>query len=124
MPTMNRILVLDDDTELCELLSDYLQPEGFAVSARHQARQGLACALSGEHDLVVLDVMLPGRSGFEILQELRAGESTRDLPVLMLTAKGQARDREMAERAGASRFLTKPFANTEIVAALRDLVGR
>jgi DNA-binding response OmpR family regulator len=56
MLTMSRILVIDDDTELCELLVDYLQPEGFAVSTIHQAQQGLACALSGEHDLVVLDV--------------------------------------------------------------------
>jgi DNA-binding response OmpR family regulator len=73
--------------------------------------------------VVVLDVMLPGRSGFEILQDLRADAATRALPVLMLSARSQARDREMAERYGASRFLTKPFANTEIVAALRDLAG-
>ncbi len=73
-------------------------------------------------DLVVLDVMLPGKSGFDILEELRAHEDTADLPVLMLTARGQSRDREMAEKAGVSRFMTKPFSNEEVLTAVRDLL--
>jgi len=75
-------------------------------------------------DLVILDVMLPGRSGFDILRELRDIDACRDLPVLMLTARGQSRDREMAERAGVSRFMTKPFSNAEVLEAVRDLYAR
>jgi DNA-binding response OmpR family regulator len=73
-------------------------------------------------DLVVLDVMLPGKTGFDVLAELRSHAETIDLPVLMLTARGQSRDREMAEKAGVSRFMTKPFSNTEVLNAVRDLV--
>jgi DNA-binding response OmpR family regulator len=71
---------------------------------------------------VVLDVMLPGKSGFDILGELRADPETVDLPVLMLTARGQSRDREKAEKAGVSRFMTKPFSNAEVLTAVRDLL--
>ena len=73
-------------------------------------------------DLVILDVMLPNRSGFEILADLRAAPETAALPVLMLTARGRAKDREQAERMGASRFMTKPFSNAEVLEAVRDLV--
>ena len=73
-------------------------------------------------DLVILDVMLPGRSGYDILRDLRAAEATADLPVLMLTARGQTKDREMAETLGASRFMAKPFSNAEVLEAVRDLV--
>jgi DNA-binding response OmpR family regulator len=74
-------------------------------------------------DLVILDLMLPGQSGLEILTALRADPATAALPVLMLSAKGQARDREAAERAGASRFMTKPFANAEMLAEVRALAA-
>jgi len=94
---MNRILVIDDDAELCELLIDYLQPEGFAVSAIHHAQQGLSSALSEEYDLVVLDVMLPGMSGFEVLRHIRAGSA---VPVLMLTAPGEEIDRIIGREMG------------------------
>ena len=82
---MSRILIIDDDTELCELLADYLKPEGFAISAVHDGEKGLQKAVSeaGEYDLIVLDIMLPGMNGFEVLQRLR---SQLDTPVLMLTA--------------------------------------
>jgi DNA-binding response OmpR family regulator len=73
-------------------------------------------------DLVILDVMLPGRNGYEILEDIRADPAMADLPVLMLTARGQRRDREMAERAGVSRFMTKPFSNAEMLDAVRALV--
>ncbi len=118
------VLLVEDEPNIAEAMRFILSRDGWRVSTHGDGTDAAAVIRAAAPDVVVLDVMLPGRSGFEILQELRAGESTRDLPVLMLTAKGQARDREMAERAGASRFLTKPFANTEIVAALRDLVGR
>ena len=74
-------------------------------------------------DLVILDVMLPNRSGYDILNDLRANEETRSLPVLMLTARGQKKDRELAEKLGASRFMTKPFSNGEILATVRELAS-
>ena len=73
-------------------------------------------------DILILDVMLPGRSGYDILSDLRADAATAALPVLMLTARGQSRDREMAERLGASRYMTKPFSNADVLQAVRDLV--
>ena len=89
---MSRILVIDDDTELCELLSDYLKPEGFQITSVHDGEQGLQRALSeaGVYDLIVLDIMLPGMNGFEVLQRLR---SQLDTPVLMLTARDEEVDR-------------------------------
>ncbi|MGB8813507.1 MAG: response regulator, partial [Paracoccaceae bacterium] len=77
----------------------------------------------GQPDLVILDLMLPGRSGLEVLAALRADPVTVALPVMMLTAKGQGRDREAAERAGANMFMAKPFSNAEFVAAARSLVA-
>lgn len=121
MLTMSRILVIDDDTELCELLVDYLQPEGFAVSAMHQAQQGLACALSGEYDLVVLDVMLPGMSGFEVLRHIRASSA---VPVLMLTARGEEIDRIIGLEMGADDYLPKPFNPRELLARIRAIQRR
>ena len=79
---MNRLLLIDDDTELCELLKDYLEPEGFTVEAVHDGDTGARRALSGEHALVVLDVMLPGLNGFEVLRRVR--EKSR-IPILMLS---------------------------------------
>ena len=73
--------------------------------------------------MLVLDVMLPGRSGYDILADLRADKVTEKLPVLMLTARGQKADRDMAMRAGADRFMTKPFANEDVLAAVRDLAS-
>ncbi|RJX27391.1 MAG: DNA-binding response regulator [Desulfurivibrio sp.] len=118
---MNRILVIDDDTELCELLIDYLQPEGFAVSALHQGQQGLALALAGRHDLVVLDVMLPGMNGFEVLRQIRAGST---VPVLMLTARGEEIDRIIGLEMGADDYLPKPFNPRELLARIRAIQRR
>jgi DNA-binding response OmpR family regulator len=75
-------------------------------------------------DLVILDLMLPGRSGLEILADLRADPELAAVPVMMLTAKGQGRDREAAMRAGATHFMTKPFSNAEMVAEVRAIMGR
>lgn len=122
MPTtMNRILVIDDDTELCELLTDYLQAEGFAVSAAHEAGDGLAAALAGGHDLVVLDVMLPGMNGFDVLRHIRARST---LPVLMLTARGEEIDRIIGLEIGADDYLPKPFNPRELLARIRAIQRR
>jgi two-component system response regulator CpxR len=116
-----RILVVDDDVELCELLAEYLGAEGFEVEAVNDADGGLERALSGEHVLVVLDVMMPGMSGFEVLRRLR--ESSR-VPVLMLTARGDDVDRIVGLEMGADDYLPKPFNPRELVARIRAVQRR
>lgn len=118
---MNRILVIDDDMELCELLADYLQPEGFEVEMVGVSDQGIERALSGEHSLVVLDVMLPKMSGFEVLRRIRASSN---IPVLMLTARGDEVDRIVGLEMGADDYLPKPFNPRELVARLRAICRR
>jgi DNA-binding response OmpR family regulator len=118
---MSRILVIDDDMELCELLTDYLRPEGFDVESVQDAGQGIERALSGEHALVVLDVMLPGISGFDVLRQIR-GRSR--IPVLMLTARGDDVDRIVGLEMGADDYLPKPFNPRELVARIRAIQRR
>lgn len=118
---MIRILVIDDDSELCELLSDYLQPEGFGVETAGNGLLGIERALSGDHSLVVLDVMLPGLSGFEVLNRIRAVST---IPVLMLTARGNEVDRIVGLEMGADDYLPKPFNPRELVARLRAIRRR
>jgi two-component system response regulator CpxR len=97
-----RLLVIDDDTELCELVTEYLRAEGFEVEAVHDGEYGIERVLSGEHTLVVLDVMLPGLNGFEVLRRIRTHSST---PVLMLTARGDDVDRIVGLEIGADDYL-------------------
>jgi len=118
---MSRILVIDDDEELCDLLKDYLGPEGFEVEAVHDSDKGIERALSNEHDLVVLDVMLPGVSGFEVLRSVR---KSSDIPVLMLTARGEDVDRIVGLEMGADDYLAKPFNPRELVARIRAVQRR
>ncbi len=118
---VTRILVIDDDIELCELLTDYLQPEGFEVETVNDSVQGIDCALSGRHALVVLDVMLPGVSGFEVLRRIRLSSK---IPVLMLTARGDEVDRIVGLEMGSDDYLPKPFNPRELVARLRAIHRR
>ena len=118
---MNRILVIDDDEELCELLSDYLTPEGFDIKAVQTPEEGLSLALSQDHDLVVLDVMLPGMSGFDTLRHIRAKSQ---IPVIMLTARGDDVDRIVGLEMGADDYLPKPFNPRELVARIRAVQRR
>ncbi len=118
---MNRILVVDDDRELCELLSEYLRPEGFDVETVYDAEKGIERSLAGEYGLVVLDVMLPGMSGFEVLRHIR--ERSR-IPVLMLTARGDDVDRIVGLEMGADDYLPKPFNPRELVARIRAIQRR
>ncbi len=118
---MNRILVIDDDAELCELLADYLSPEGFSVETANDGRSGAERALSGELALVVLDVMLPEMNGFEVLRRIR--EHSR-VPVLMLTARGDDVDRIVGLEMGADDYLPKPFNPRELVARIRAIQRR
>jgi two-component system response regulator CpxR len=116
-----RILVVDDDVELCNLLGELLRREGFTLAFEHEGRKGLEHALKGENDLVVLDVMLPGLDGFEILRRLR--QQSR-VPVLMLTARGEDVDRIVGLELGADDYLAKPFNPRELVARIRAVLRR
>lgn len=118
---MNRILVIDDDIDLCELLTDYLTTEGFTVEVVHAGEAGAERALADEFELVVLDVMLPGINGFEVLRRLRTGSAT---PVLMLTARGDDVDRIVGLEMGADDYLPKPFNPRELVARIRAVQRR
>jgi len=118
---MNRILVIDDDLELCELLNDYLAPEGFQVDTANDGERGVARALSGDQALVVLDVMLPGLNGFDVLRRIR--EESR-IPVIMLTARGDDIDRIVGLELGADDYLPKPFNPRELVARIRAIQRR
>ena len=121
MKRVDSILVIDDDVELCSLVSEYLRPEGFQVESAHDGNSGLNRALSGEHTLVVLDVMLPRLNGFDVLRKLR--DSSR-IPVLLLTARGEDVDRIVGLEIGADDYLPKPFNPRELVARIRAILRR
>ncbi|TMM54089.1 response regulator transcription factor [Sulfitobacter sabulilitoris] len=116
------VLLVEDELNIVEAMRFLLSRDGWRVEAHSDGASAVEVIRGTRPDLVVLDVMLPGKSGFDILGELREDATTADLPVLMLTARGQARDRDMAEKAGVSRFMTKPFSNTEVLNAVRDLM--
>jgi DNA-binding response OmpR family regulator len=118
---MDRILVIDDDVELCGLVTEYLEPEGFQVEAVHDGEHGLERALAGDHLLVVLDVMLPKMNGFDVLRRMRA---TSRMPVLLLTARGEDVDRIVGLEIGADDYLPKPFNPRELVARIRAVLRR
>jgi len=115
------VLLIDDDVELCELVSEYLGGEGFEVEVAHNGNDGLARAQEGRHDLVILDVMLPGLTGFEVLRRLR---ETSSIPVLMLTARGEDVDRIVGLEMGADDYLAKPFNPRELAARMRAVLRR
>jgi len=118
---MAKILIVDDDVELCELVGEYLTREGFEVEAAHSGDKGLERALSGQHALVVLDIMLPGMMGLDVLRRLR-GESR--IPVLILTARGEDVDRIVGLEIGADDYLAKPFNPRELLARVRAILRR
>lgn len=116
-----RVLLVDDDVELSVLLSEYLDPEGFAVSVASNGRDGLSLALSGQYDAVILDIMLPQLSGIEVLRRLRRESQ---IPVIMLTAKGDNVDRVVGLELGADDYVPKPYYPRELVARLRAVLRR
>jgi len=116
-----RILIVDDDEELSGLLTELLTREGFRVDTQNDGRRGLAAALNGGYDLMVLDVMLPGLDGFEILKRVRREAR---LPILMLTARGEDEDRIVGLELGADDYLPKPFNTRELVARIRAIMRR
>ena len=118
---MERILVIDDDMELCELLQDYLGGEGFQIDAVYRGDLGAEAATSHPYELVVLDVMLPGLNGFDVLRKIR---ETSRIPVIMLTARGEDVDRIVGLELGADDYLPKPFNPRELVARIRAIQRR
>jgi two-component system response regulator CpxR len=116
-----RVLIVDDDTELCALLQEFLEREGFRVTLEHNGIRGLDLASAGAFDLVVLDLMLPGLDGFALLKRLRARSR---VPVLMLTARGEDEDRIIGLDLGADDYLAKPFNPRELVARIRAVLRR
>lgn len=118
---MDRILIIDDDNELCELLNDYLSSESFEVEMVHTGDGGAEKALAEDFALVILDVMLPGMNGFDVLRKIR--ESSR-VPVIMLTARGDDIDRIVGLEMGADDYLAKPFNPRELVARIRAVHRR
>lgn len=119
-----RVLLIEDEPNIAEAIRFVLTRDGCEVSVEANGAMALARVAEVEPDLVILDLMLPGMSGLEILAALRAQPATAGLRVMMLTAKGQGRDRETAERAGVSAFMSKPFSNTEMRAQVRALMER
>ncbi len=118
-----RVLLIEDEPNIIEAISFILSRDGFTVHTHQDGTTAMAKVRAQTPDMIILDVMLPGRSGFDILRDLRSEAATAKLPVLMLTARGQARDREQAQRLGVDVFMTKPFSNAEICAQVRALIG-
>src|ERR1051325_7956278 len=118
---MVSVLLIDDDTELSKLLGEYLQSEQFELESAHDGPGGLEKALGNHYAAVILDVMLPGMSGLDVLKQLRQKSS---VPVLMLTARGSELDRILGLELGADDYLPKPFNPRELVARLRALLRR
>ena len=116
-----RVVLIEDEANIAEAIRFLLSREGWQVDVHADGGTAVSVIEAKKPDLVILDLMLPGKSGMEIIRELRELSAFSDLPVLMLTARGQLNDREMAERAGVTRFMTKPFSNTEVLTAVRDL---
>ncbi|GAB5445654.1 response regulator transcription factor [Gymnodinialimonas sp.] len=118
---IGRILIVEDESNILEALSFILSRAGWDVRGHGKGEDALQEIARLSPDILVLDVMLPGRSGFDILADLRAAPETKALPVLMLTAKGQAKDREQAMALGANGFLTKPFSNAELLQVVASM---
>jgi len=118
-----KVLLIEDEPNIIEAIRFLLSRDGWSVHTHANGADAIEEVARISPDLLVLDMMLPGRSGMDILRDLRADPATDSLPVLMLTARGQSRDRDMAEKAGVSRFMTKPFSNSEVLDAVRELIA-
>lgn len=117
------ILIAEDEPSILESLDFILRRAGWSISSVTDGDAVLDAIRLLRPRLVVLDVMLPKRSGFDVLKQIRANVELRSMPVLILTAKGQQQDRRTAEELGADGFVTKPYANAEVVGAVRLLLG-
>ena len=120
-PAGARLLLVDDNLKLCRMVKEFLEPLGYAVSLAHTGPDGLAQALRGEVDVVLLDVMLPGLDGFDVLRRLRENSN---VPVLMLTGRGEAPDRIAGLELGADDYIPKTYSPRELLARLRAVLRR
>lgn len=118
-----KIVLVEDERNIIEAIGFLLSREGWEVKSHSNGVDAVDAVRRHRPALVILDVMLPGKSGFDILREIRDDAEIGALPVLMLTARGQERDRALAEAAGVSRFMTKPFSNAEMLEAVAELAG-
>ena len=118
---MDRVLIIDDDAELCQLVSRFLTREGFDVTVAMRGSAGVEYAMTGDYSLIMLDVMMPDMDGFEVLRRIR---QTSRIPVLMLTARGDTHDRILGLEMGADDYLPKPFDPAELVARIRAILRR
>jgi DNA-binding response OmpR family regulator len=117
----SRLLIIDDDRKLCRLVKEYLEPLGYSVEAAHNGPDGLEKVLNESWHAVILDVMLPGMGGFDVLRQLRRQS---EVPVLMLTARGEEADRIVGLELGADDYLPKTFSSRELLARLRAVTRR
>ncbi|PTV94475.1 response regulator receiver domain-containing protein [Rhodobacter aestuarii] len=119
--TEKRVLVVEDEPNIAEAIRFILSRAGWAVTVEPSGARAMVQIAEWRPSAVILDLMLPGRSGLDILAELRADAGLATTPVLMLSARGQGRDREAAAAAGATAFLAKPFANADLLSALEEI---
>lgn len=118
------VLVAEDEPGILESLDFILRRAGWSISTVTDGEAALDAVRELHPRVMVLDLMLPKRTGFEVLKQMKADKATRDVPVLILTAKGQQRDRQIAEELGADGFVTKPYANDEVIGAVRRLFDK
>ena len=118
-----RVLLIEDEPNIVTAISFLLRRDGWEVRTHDDGADALEVIRAVRPDLVILDMLLPGCTGLEILRALRAEAATAALPVLMLSARWQMRDRALAESSGASRFMAKPFSNSEILASVREMAA-
>ncbi|MEM5477226.1 response regulator [Pacificibacter sp. AS14] len=117
-----RVLLIEDEPNIIEAIRFILSRDGWIVETHSDGSSAVSAVVRKRPDIVILDVMLPGKSGFDILRELRGLSDHVDLPILMLTARGQKKDRDMAQAVGVSAFMTKPFSNSDMLDAVNALV--
>lgn len=120
---MKSVLLIEDEPNIIEAIRFILEQDGWSVETHSDGADAVEKTAEVQPNILVLDLMLPNKSGFDILRELRARPGFSELPILMLTAKGQAKDRETAEAGGVTAFMTKPFANQDLLSAVRALAG-
>lgn len=119
-----RVLLAEDEPNIVESLTFLLERAGYKVSVEVDGQKALETVLAESPDVMILDVMLPEMDGYEVLRKMRSDDRTKSVPVLMLTAKGQREDRRVAMECGADLFITKPFANAELIEAVGQLASR
>jgi DNA-binding response OmpR family regulator len=116
------VMLVEDEPNIIEAISFVLSRDGWNVVTHSNGHDAFEVILSIMPSVIILDVMLPKRNGYEILRDIRENSKTKEIPVIVLTAKGQKKDRETAEKLGSNLFMTKPFSNSEVLEAVRQLV--